>query len=78
MRSPQTIGVEPDQAGSCSFQLTFSVADHFTGRFFSPLMPFSDGPRHCGQFSADGRAAVTESAPTMSTPRTIEKMNAGI
>src|SRR4030095_6802844 len=32
MRSPQTIGVEPDHAGSCSFQLTFSVADHLTGK----------------------------------------------
>ena len=52
MRSPQTIGVEPDHAGSASFQATFSVVDHVTGRFFSALMPFSDGPRHCGQFSA--------------------------
>ena len=52
MRSPQTIGVEPDQAGSASFQAMFSVVDQRTGRFFSPLTPFSDGPRHCGQFSA--------------------------
>ena len=55
MWSPQTIGVEPDQAGSASFQAMFSFADHFSGRFFSPLSPFSDGPRHCGQFSADAR-----------------------
>src|SRR4026209_1932073 len=46
-RSPHTIGVEPDHAGSWSFQVTFSFADHLTGRFFSPLTPFSDGPRHC-------------------------------
>src|SRR5215212_3279302 len=73
-RSPQTIGVEPDQAGSCSFQATFSDADHFTGRLRSPLTPLSDGPRHCGQFSAEGRAAVIESAPTKSIPRAIDKL----
>ena len=55
MRSPQTIGVEPDHAGSGSFQVTFSVVDQRTGRFFSALTPFSDGPRHCGQFSAQGQ-----------------------
>ena len=58
MRSPQTIGVEPDHAGSASFQVMFSVFDQRTGRFFSPLMPLSDGPRHCGQFSADSAAAA--------------------
>ena len=52
MRSPHTIGVDPDQAGSGSFHAMFSVVVHLTGRFDSALMPFSDGPRHCGQFSA--------------------------
>ena len=72
MRSPQTIGVEPDHAGSCSFQVTFSVVDHLTGRFFSPLRPFSDGPRHCGQFSADGTATVVNSAAIKMPLRTNE------
>src|SRR4029079_8835583 len=51
MRSPQMIGVEPDSAGVASFQATFSDRLHLTRRFFSPLIPFADGPRHCGQFS---------------------------
>src|SRR5204863_7016521 len=51
MRSPQMIGVDPDSAGMGSFQDTFSAWVHFTGRFFSVLMPFCAGPRHCGQFS---------------------------
>src|SRR5258705_2451940 len=62
IRLPHTIGVEPDHAGSGSFQLTFSVVDHLTGRFFSLLKPFKDGPRHCGQFSAEGTAAAATSA----------------
>src|SRR5437867_7676196 len=32
IRLPQTIGVEPDHAGMASFQATFSVGDHFSGR----------------------------------------------
>ena len=72
MRSPQTIGVEPDHAGSCSFQLTFSVADHLTGRFFSPLRPFSDGPRHCGQFSAEDAAVAANNTATRRKPRAHE------
>src|SRR5687767_10782630 len=52
MRSPQIIGVDPDHVGIGSFHAMFSVADHFTGRFVSVLMPFNEGPRHCGQFSA--------------------------
>src|SRR6185503_17902536 len=51
--SPQTIGVAPDRSGTASFQAMFSVVDQRTGRLFSPLMPFSSGPRHCGQCSAD-------------------------
>ena len=51
------MGVDPDHAGSTSFHAMFSVFDHRTGRFVSTLMPFSDGPRHCGQFSADNDGA---------------------
>src|SRR5688500_1280858 len=46
MRSPHTIGVDPDNSGIGSRQAIFSVVDHFTGRFVSGLMPFSDGPLH--------------------------------
>src|SRR6185295_13311621 len=73
-RSPQTIGVEPDQAGSATFHVTFSVVDHLTGRFFSPLRPFSVGPRHCGQFSAEGTAAVANSRARRMIPRKNEDM----
>ena len=52
MRSPQTIGVDPDQAGIASFHARPPVFDHRTGSPVSRLTPFSDGPRHCGQFSA--------------------------
>ena len=63
IRLPQTIGVDPDHAGIASFHATFSVCDHLTGRLRSPLTPFLDGPRHCGQFSATaggsyGRASM--------------------
>src|SRR5918997_6863769 len=51
-RSPHTMGVEPLRSGIASFHVTFSVADHLTGKFFSSLTPFSDGPRHCGQLAA--------------------------
>src|SRR6185295_14010015 len=58
-RSPQTIGVDPDHAGSFSFQATFSVFDHLNGRLISRLVPFNCGPRHCGQLSAvSGRDAM--------------------
>src|SRR6188768_2226991 len=33
--SPQTIGVDPERSGTASFQVTFSVVDQRTGRFFS-------------------------------------------
>src|SRR5689334_2251221 len=49
---PQMIGVAPVLLGMGSFQSTFSVGLHRTGRFFSPLIPFNLGPRHCGQSSA--------------------------
>src|ERR1044072_8503681 len=59
MRSPHTIGVDPDQARSGSFHAMLSVVVHLTGRFVSVLMPFSDGPRHCGQFSAYASRLLT-------------------
>src|SRR4029079_14178659 len=34
IRSPQMTGVEPENDGIASFHATFSVGDHFTGRFF--------------------------------------------
>src|SRR5262245_57110873 len=46
MRSPQTIGVEPEKSGTASFHVTFVVFDHFAGRLLSALTPLSDGPRH--------------------------------
>ena len=52
MRSRQTIGVDPDQAGSGSVQARPSVFDQRTGRLVSLLTPFNSGPRHCGQLSA--------------------------
>src|SRR5213593_2073484 len=74
MRSPQMTGVDPDQDGSASFQVTFSVADQRSGRFFSPLTPFNDGPRHCGQFSAAGTVTVAQSTATQMQPRRDEIM----
>src|ERR1700716_1653883 len=49
----QIIGVAPVLLGMANFQPTFSVVLQWTGRFFSLLMPFAPGPRHCGQFSAN-------------------------
>ena len=59
---PETIGVEPETVGIGSFQATFSVADQFSGRRRSALMPFCAGPRHIGQSSAAAAvpAAVDE------------------
>src|ERR1043165_7774561 len=56
MRSPQMAGVEPLQDGSFTFQFTFSVSDHFSGRPVESDVPLSDGPRHCGQFSPPSAA----------------------
>src|SRR5439155_16296770 len=56
-------------AGSASFQTMFSVADHRRGRFFSLLMPFNKGPRHCGQFSAAGPATAAHSRSVASPSR---------
>src|SRR5690349_11027365 len=67
-RLPDTIGVEPDTAGSGSFQVTFSVADQFSGSLRSALMPFWPGPRHIGQASArmasPARTERTDAAAT--------------
>src|SRR5262245_61889964 len=46
------IGVDPLHSGIASFHAMFSSVVHLAGRFFSLLMPLSEGPRHCGQFSA--------------------------
>src|ERR1035437_98988 len=46
------MGVAPVLLGIPSFHATFSLGLHRTGRFCSPLIPFSEGPRPCGQFSA--------------------------
>src|SRR5580692_3571303 len=56
---PHTIGVAPDRPGISSFQAMFSVALQCSGRFFSVLMPFMEGPRHCGQSSAGAGARIT-------------------
>src|SRR5215208_6196519 len=55
-RSPHTMGVEPLRSGIASFHATFSVGLHLSGRFRSALTPLRSGPRHCGQFAADGAA----------------------
>ena len=57
------IGVDPDHAGSATFQVMFSVGVHLTGRFLSLLRPFADGPRHCGQFSARGTDTIAMNSP---------------
>jgi hypothetical protein len=46
------MGVEFPPSGSGVFQTTFSVADHFSGRFVSAVTPSPVGPRHDGQFAA--------------------------
>src|SRR5262245_878011 len=51
-RLPQTIGVEPDQAGSARLHARPSVFDQRVGRLVPAAVPFSCGPRHCGQLSA--------------------------
>ena len=66
MRSAQTIGVDPDQAGSGNVHAAPSDFDQRIGRFVSLLVPFNWGPRHCGQLSAS--AAETASAITKKSP----------
>src|SRR5579862_5832656 len=57
-RLPQTIGVAPDLAGMASFHAIFSETLQCSGRLFSLLMPFREGPRHCGQFSPVAGSAI--------------------
>src|SRR5262249_46239244 len=52
IRTPQMMGVDPLHSGISSLQAMFSSVVHLRGRFFSLLTPLSEGPRHCGQFSA--------------------------
>ena len=58
MRLPQMMGVAPDLAGIASFHEIFSVVLQWSGRSFSVLIPFREGPRHCGQFSAMAGSAM--------------------
>ncbi len=37
-----------------------AAADHFVGRFLSVLIPFAEGPRQCGQFSASAASGFGE------------------
>src|SRR5688572_13644107 len=69
--SPQTIGVAPERSGTASFQVMFSEVDQRTGRPFSPLMPFSDGPRHCGQCSADVDTPMETTASAITNRRLV-------
>src|SRR5690348_4390736 len=48
----QTIGVELPEYSSLIFHLTFWVALHLRGRFFSKHCPCPVGPRQAGQSSA--------------------------
>ncbi|MBA3241334.1 MAG: hypothetical protein H0T60_08945 [Acidobacteria bacterium] len=53
------------------FHLTFFVALHSSGRFFSAEMPEPSGPRHPGQFAssaASDAAVVLEKATAQSRP----------
>ena len=61
-RSPQMMGVELPADGSVTFQRTFSVALHLSGRSFSSDTPWPVGPRQPGQLSA--RAEAVQMATT--------------
>ena len=76
IQSPQTIGVDPDQAGMASFQAMLRSVSHSTGRFVSALTPSPVGPRHAGQFSAPTTpgTAVAASSSTAATRMTREFM----
>ncbi|NDA67395.1 MAG: hypothetical protein EBY09_12275, partial [Verrucomicrobia bacterium] len=50
--SPKTTG-EACPGGQGVFQVTFSVALHFMGRFFSSETPSPVGPRQAGQLAAE-------------------------
>ena len=55
---PQITGVELPWLASATFHFTFSFALHFSGRFFSVLMPCPVGPRQAGQSAASVTEAV--------------------
>ena len=76
------MGVEPDRSGIASFQVMFSVVDQRTGRPVSALVPFSWGPRHCGQSSARRSASPATAANPMhrrtgATPRLVDIRDIG-
>src|SRR5438128_1776783 len=60
-RSPQTAGVELPGADSGTFQRTFSVGLHLSGRSFSADTPWLVGPRQPGQLSALAHALQRKS-----------------
>ena len=77
IRSPQTMGVDPDQAGSGSFQAMFRSASHSIGRSVSVLTPSPVGPRHAGQCSASatpGAEVATDRATARATRMGCERM----
>jgi hypothetical protein len=76
MLLPQMMGVAPLLDGIGSFQAMFSVWLHLMGRFCSLLMPFDEGPRQFGQFSAirgmersSGSRATRKTSPPLGALR---------
>jgi len=57
---PQITGDELPRSGSATFHLTFFVADHCVGKFFSAQTPVPIGPRQAGQLS-EKREPATKS-----------------
>src|SRR5688572_1058419 len=64
MRSFQTIGDEVPRPASVAFHAMFSFALQVNGRLDSEDTPWLDGPRHCGQFSAESSVTTSENPPT--------------
>src|SRR5690349_7751496 len=63
IRSPQTVGVEPLQAGIFTFHLMFCSVDHVSGRFFAAgAVPSPLGPRQLGQLDATAGPVANNSA----------------
>ena len=69
MRSRQTMGVDPDQAGIGSFQAMFRSVSHSTGRSVSVLTPSPVGPRQAGQFSASATPGAEVAAASSAAAR---------
>src|SRR6185295_1645560 len=78
MRSFQMIGVAPVQLGIAIFQVTFSSALHFVGRFFSALMPLRKGPRHCGQLSANAVPKTTKTTASGTRTRLLTSISSKV